>query len=42
MVAQRTLTSDLWTVNLERSQGSRHDVVSILCHKHSTLQHTHK
>ncbi|XP_035492910.2 transmembrane protein 132A isoform X2 [Scophthalmus maximus] len=41
MVAQRTLTSDLWTVNLERSQGSRHDVVSILCHKHSTLQHTH-
>ncbi|KAA8594442.1 hypothetical protein FQN60_011577, partial [Etheostoma spectabile] len=39
MVAQRTMTSDLWAVSLERSQGSNHDVVSILCHKHST--HTH-
>ncbi|XP_069544461.1 transmembrane protein 132D [Brachyistius frenatus] len=37
MVAQRTLTSDLWAVTLERSQGSNHDVVSIRCHKHSTL-----
>ncbi|XP_074484793.1 transmembrane protein 132C [Sebastes fasciatus] len=41
MVAQRTLTSDLWAVTLERNQGSKHDVVSILCHKHSTLKHTH-
>ncbi|KAI3353225.1 hypothetical protein L3Q82_019268, partial [Scortum barcoo] len=41
MVAQRTLTSDLWAVTLERTQGSKHDVVSILCHKHSTLKHTH-
>ncbi|XP_071359829.1 transmembrane protein 132C [Trachinotus anak] len=41
MVAQRTLTSDLWAVTLERSQGSKHDVVSILCHKHNTLKHTH-
>ncbi|XP_051242052.1 transmembrane protein 132A isoform X2 [Dicentrarchus labrax] len=41
MVAQRTLTSDLWTVTLEKSQGSKHDVVSILCHKHSTPKHTH-
>ncbi|XP_042252333.1 transmembrane protein 132D [Thunnus maccoyii] len=41
MVAQRTLTSELWAVTLERSQGSKHDVVSILCHKHSTIKHTH-
>ncbi|XP_034544306.1 transmembrane protein 132A [Notolabrus celidotus] len=41
MVAQRTVTSDLWTVTLERSQGSTHDVVSILCHKQSTVKHTH-
>ncbi|XP_040000791.1 transmembrane protein 132C [Xiphias gladius] len=41
MVAQRTLTSDLWAVTLEGSQGSKHDVVSILCHKHRTLKHTH-
>ncbi|XP_029304747.1 transmembrane protein 132D [Cottoperca gobio] len=41
MVAQRTLTSDLWAVTLERSQASKHDVVSILCHKHSTLKHIH-
>ncbi|KAL6109995.1 uncharacterized protein ACO6RY_19168 [Pungitius sinensis] len=41
MVAQKTLTSDLWAVTLERSQGSKHDVVSILCHKHSTHKHTH-
>ncbi|GAA6233773.1 transmembrane protein 132C-like [Lates japonicus] len=41
MVAQRTLTSDLWAVTLERSQGSKHDVVSILCHKHNTLKHSH-
>ncbi|KAG7485849.1 hypothetical protein JOB18_019742 [Solea senegalensis] len=40
MVAQRTLTSDLWVVTLERSQGSRHDVVSIVCHKHSAAKHT--
>ncbi|XP_070783495.1 transmembrane protein 132C [Enoplosus armatus] len=39
MVAQKTLTSDLWTVTLERSQGSKHDVVSIVCHKHSTFKH---
>ncbi|XP_069386369.1 transmembrane protein 132C [Paralichthys olivaceus] len=41
MVAQRTLTSDLWAVTLERSQGSKHDVLSIICHKHSTLKHSH-
>ncbi|XP_056228848.1 transmembrane protein 132C [Seriola aureovittata] len=41
MVAQRMLTSDLWAVTLERSQGSKHDVVSILCHKHNTHAHTH-
>ncbi|CAK6979737.1 LOW QUALITY PROTEIN: transmembrane protein 132D, partial [Scomber scombrus] len=41
MVAQRTLTSELWAVTLERSQGSKHDVVSILCHKHSTIKHIH-
>uniref|UniRef100_UPI0037E7FBE1 transmembrane protein 132D n=1 Tax=Semicossyphus pulcher TaxID=241346 RepID=UPI0037E7FBE1 len=41
IVAQRTVTSDLWTVTLERSQGSSHDVVSILCHKQSTMKHTH-
>ncbi|XP_068448143.1 transmembrane protein 132C [Clinocottus analis] len=41
MVAQKTLTSDLWAVTLERSQGSKHDVVSILCRKHSTHKHTH-
>lgn len=42
MVAQRTLTSDLWAVTLEKSQGSKHDVVSILCHKHSTIKHFHR
>ncbi|XP_047200321.1 transmembrane protein 132D [Hippoglossus stenolepis] len=41
MVAQRTLTSDLWAVTLEKSQGSKHDVLSILCHKHSTLKYSH-
>ncbi|KAM9363212.1 transmembrane protein 132D [Symphorus nematophorus] len=41
MVAQRTLTSDLWAVTLEKSQGSKHDVVSIFCHKQNTLKHTH-
>ncbi|TNN77897.1 Transmembrane protein 132C [Liparis tanakae] len=30
MVAQKTLTTDFWAVTLERSQGSKHDVVSIL------------
>jgi len=42
MVAQKTLTTDLWAVTLERSQGSKHDVVSILCRKHITHKHTHK
>ncbi|XP_029364014.1 transmembrane protein 132A [Echeneis naucrates] len=41
MVAQKTLTSDLWAVTLERSQGSKHDIVSILCHKQKLLKHTH-
>ncbi|KAE8301116.1 Transmembrane protein 132B [Larimichthys crocea] len=41
MVAQRTLTSDLWAVTLEKSQGSKHDVLSIFCHKHNALKHTH-
>uniref|UniRef100_A0A671UXR1 Uncharacterized protein n=1 Tax=Sparus aurata TaxID=8175 RepID=A0A671UXR1_SPAAU len=41
VVAQRTLTSDLWAVTLEKSQGSKHDVLSIFCHKHSTLKQTH-
>ncbi|XP_051801357.1 transmembrane protein 132D [Acanthochromis polyacanthus] len=38
IVARRTLTSDLWAVTLERSQSSEHDVVSIVCHKHSILK----
>ncbi|KAM9399152.1 transmembrane protein 132D-like [Salvelinus alpinus] len=33
LVAQRSLNSDLWVVNLERTQGSKHDVISIICHK---------
>ncbi|KAM9857656.1 transmembrane protein 132C [Aulostomus maculatus] len=41
MVAQRTLTSGLWAVTLERSQGSKYDMVSILCLKHSTFKHTY-
>ncbi|XP_029989005.1 transmembrane protein 132C [Sphaeramia orbicularis] len=41
MVAQRTLTSDMWAVTLEKTQGSKHDVVSILCQKHSNAKHTH-
>ncbi|XP_042340249.1 transmembrane protein 132C [Plectropomus leopardus] len=41
MVAQRTLTSDLWSVTLEKSQGTKHDVVSIVCHKHSSLKYIH-
>ncbi|KAI9514157.1 hypothetical protein NQZ68_035621 [Dissostichus eleginoides] len=41
MVAQRTLTSDLLAVTLERSRDSKHDIVSIFCHKHSTDKHTH-
>ncbi|KAK7929790.1 hypothetical protein WMY93_006185 [Mugilogobius chulae] len=39
LVAQRTLSSDLWAVTLEKTQGPDHDVVSILCHKHSTAKH---
>ncbi|KAJ0033537.1 hypothetical protein NQD34_000644, partial [Periophthalmus magnuspinnatus] len=39
LMAQRTLTSDLWAVTLEKTQGPDHDVVSILCHKHSTAKH---
>lgn len=42
MVAQRSLTSDLWAVALERNQGSKHDVLSILCHKHSAIKQTHR
>ncbi|XP_041822726.1 transmembrane protein 132C isoform X2 [Chelmon rostratus] len=41
MVARRTLTSDMWAVTLEKSQGSKHDVVSIFCHKNSMLKQTH-
>uniref|UniRef100_UPI003AAF2F82 transmembrane protein 132C n=1 Tax=Centroberyx gerrardi TaxID=166262 RepID=UPI003AAF2F82 len=41
MVAQRTLTSDLWAVTLERTQGSKHDVISIICHKHTPVKHIH-
>ncbi|KAM4603911.1 transmembrane protein 132D [Polymixia lowei] len=41
MVAQRTLTSDLWAVTLERTQGAKHDIISIICHKQTTLKHTH-
>ncbi|XP_029621711.1 transmembrane protein 132D-like [Salmo trutta] len=33
LVAQRSLNSDLWVVSLERTQGSKHDVISIICHK---------
>ncbi|XP_030580461.1 transmembrane protein 132C [Archocentrus centrarchus] len=38
MVAQRTLTSDMWAVTLEKTQASKHDVLSILCHKQRTLK----
>nr|CAG6019198.1 unnamed protein product [Menidia menidia] len=38
MTAQRTLTSDQWTVSLERSQSSKHDVMTIVCHKPPTHQ----
>ncbi|KAM3622832.1 uncharacterized protein V6R79_003715 [Siganus canaliculatus] len=41
MIAQRTLTSDLWAVTLEKSQGSTHDMVSIVCHKQKMLMHIH-
>ncbi|XP_034147053.1 transmembrane protein 132C isoform X2 [Esox lucius] len=37
LVAQRSPNSDLWVVTLERTQGSRHDVISITCHKVSRL-----
>uniref|UniRef100_A0A3Q4GW27 Transmembrane protein family 132 middle domain-containing protein n=1 Tax=Neolamprologus brichardi TaxID=32507 RepID=A0A3Q4GW27_NEOBR len=30
IVAQRTLTSDMWTVTLERTQASKHDVPTLL------------
>ncbi|KAM3864887.1 transmembrane protein 132C-like [Diretmus argenteus] len=42
MVAQRTLTSGTWAVTLERTQGSKHDIVSIICHKHTPVRPTHK
>ncbi|XP_059187046.1 transmembrane protein 132D [Centropristis striata] len=41
MFVQRTLTSDLWTVTLEKSQASKQDVLSIICHKNSTPKHTY-
>lgn len=41
MVAKRTLSSDLWAVSLEQSQGSKHDVVSILCIKQDSSTHLH-
>ncbi|XP_072239817.1 transmembrane protein 132C [Leuresthes tenuis] len=41
MMAQRTLTSDAWTVSLERSQGYKYDVISILCHKQMMLKQYH-
>ncbi|XP_008301033.1 transmembrane protein 132C [Stegastes partitus] len=41
IVAQKTLASDLWAVTLERSQSSEHDVVSILCQKHSVAKQSH-
>ncbi|XP_041840217.1 transmembrane protein 132D [Melanotaenia boesemani] len=41
MAAQRTFTSDLWTVTLERSQGFKHDVMSIFCHKQITAKTDH-
>ncbi|KAJ8000921.1 hypothetical protein DPEC_G00185400 [Dallia pectoralis] len=37
LLAQRSLNFDLWVVTLERTQGSRHDVISITCHKVSRL-----
>ncbi|KAF7651855.1 hypothetical protein LDENG_00104580 [Lucifuga dentata] len=40
MVAQ-TMPSDLWAVTMERSQGSKHEVVSITCQKQSSLKHTY-
>ncbi|KAJ0050865.1 hypothetical protein NL108_009234, partial [Boleophthalmus pectinirostris] len=39
LMAQRTLTSDLWAVTLEKTQGPDHDVISILCHKQSPAKH---
>ncbi|XP_039883170.1 transmembrane protein 132C isoform X2 [Simochromis diagramma] len=41
IVAQRTLTSDMWTVTLERTQASKHDVLSILCHRQRKLKQPH-
>ncbi|CAL8329182.1 unnamed protein product [Merluccius merluccius] len=42
MAAQQTLTSDLWAVTLERTQGAKHDdVISIICHTHTLHKHTH-
>lgn len=36
MIPQRTLTSGRWTVTLEKSHTSDHDVLSIFGHKHGT------
>ncbi|XP_019216032.1 transmembrane protein 132B isoform X3 [Oreochromis niloticus] len=41
IVARRTLTSDMWTVTLERTQASKHDVLSILCHRQRKLKQPH-
>lgn len=42
VVAHRSFTPDLWDVTLEKSQGSDHEVVSIICRKHSLHKHPHK
>lgn len=41
VVARGSFTPDLWDVTLEKSQGSGHEVVSIICHKHSLHKHPH-
>ncbi|XP_068178439.1 transmembrane protein 132C [Antennarius striatus] len=40
VVDQRGSTTELWAVTLEKSQGSKHDLVSIFCHKQNTFKHT--
>ncbi|KAM8841763.1 transmembrane protein 132C [Synchiropus picturatus] len=41
MVAKKTQASELWAVSLEQSQGSKYDVVSILCIKQASSTHVH-
>ncbi|KAL2097356.1 hypothetical protein ACEWY4_006563 [Coilia grayii] len=36
LVDQPSMNSDLWIVTLEKSTGSKHDTISIICHKVGT------